>query len=111
MKNLFCLLLIFLIYNTSFCQEKTNNVNLLNDDLKASIFKFHPNPVDNQLFIIGTVKIKRIEIIDILGKNVATYFFNKSIIKIDVSQLRSGLYLIEIRNENDKLEIKKLIKK
>ncbi|TGV03725.1 hypothetical protein [Flavivirga rizhaonensis] len=100
MKNLFCLLLVFQIYNVSFSQEKTNNNIIEAGKPKADIFKFHPNPTDNELFVIGTNKIKNIEIIDVLGNTVASYFFNKSIIKIDVSQ---------VKNENNKVETKKLI--
>ncbi|GAA3587538.1 T9SS type A sorting domain-containing protein [Flavivirga amylovorans] len=109
MKNLFCLLLIFQIYNVSFSQEKTNNNIVETRNAKADIFKFHPNPADNELFVIGTNKIKSIEIIDVQENVVASYFFNKIIIKIDVSQLKSGVYFIQVKNENNKQETKKLI--
>ena len=92
-------------------QEKTENSSIKKDTLKVHVFKFHPNPVEEELFVLGTHKIKSIEFIDILGKRVAIYHFNKSIIKINVSELKSGIYLIQVTNENNKQETKKLIVK
>ncbi len=86
--------------------------NLNASEFKAnSVFKCHPNPVENDLFIVGTNKIKSIEFIDVLGKRAAIYLFNKSIIKLDVSYLKSGIYLIQVIDENNKVETKKLVVK
>ncbi|GAA3631692.1 hypothetical protein GCM10022397_16580 [Flavivirga jejuensis] len=95
----------------SFSQEKKENGSVENGNTKVSIFTFYPNPVEDELFVLGTQKIKRIEIIDVLGKSVADYVFNKSIIKIGVSELKSGIYLIQVTNESGKLETKRLIVK
>ena len=78
---------------------------------KTEVFKCHPNPVENNLFIIGTNKIKSIDIIDALGKNVASYQFNKSIIRLNVSQLESGIYFLKAIDKNDQLEVKKIVVK
>ncbi|AUP79269.1 T9SS type A sorting domain-containing protein [Flavivirga eckloniae] len=108
MKNLFCLFLVVLISNTSFSQEKTEK-DITEEDNTNDLFKFYPNPAENELFILGKNKIKSIEIIDVLGKTVATHLIDKSIIKIDVSQLKSGVYLLQVTNENDTLETKRLV--
>jgi len=112
MKNTSYVLLILLICKVSFSQEK--NVDSLiatNNNLKPSVFKFHPNPVEDDLFILGTKKIKSVAFIDVLGNPVVKYTFNKSIIKINVSDLKSGIYLLQVIDENNRLEIKRLMVK
>ena len=99
--------LLFFISNVSFSQEDEENVNLE----KTTVFKFYPNPAQDDLFILGTNKIKSIELINVLGNRVAFYHFNKSIIKMDVSELKSGMYLIQAIDENNNSETKKLIVK
>ena len=111
MKNIPYAFIFFMIYNLSFSQEKTENPNAENDITKFIVFKFYPNPVEDELFVIGTNKIKSIEFINILGKRAALYHFNKSIIKMNVSQLKSGIYLIQVVDENNKQETKRLVVK
>ena len=101
---------MFLISNVSFSQEKAGK-DIAENSNTNSIFRFYPNPVEDELFILGTNKVKRIEIIDVLGKTVVTHLIEKSIIKIDVSELKNGIYLLQVTNENDKSETKKLIVK
>lgn len=107
MKNMFnCLLLVF-ISNLSFSQEEKGKNNIE----ETKVFKFYPNPAENDLFILGTNTIKSIEIIDVFGKRIAIYHFNKSIIKLDVSEFKSGIYLIHAIDEKDKHETKKVVVK
>lgn len=114
MKHFWISLLILGVSNVSFSQENTTQLpsgKLLKELKEEPVFRCHPNPVDNQLFVIGTHKIKSIEIIDILGKNVRFYQFDKSIIRLNVSQLQPGIYLLKVIDKNEKQEIKKLIVK
>lgn len=107
MKTLLFVFLSFLVPQLSFSQSN-NDVKRLKTE---SIFKCHPNPVESELYIIGTNKIKSVEFIDVLGKRAAIYLFNKSIIKLDVSYLKGGIYLIQVIDETNKVETKKLIVK
>lgn len=107
MKNIFCSLLLLFISNVLFGQEQIGKDNLK----ETEVFKFYPNPAQDDLFILGINKIKSIELINVLGKRVAFYHFNKSIIKINVSELNSGIYLIQVIDENNKSETKKLVVK
>ncbi|PIA78804.1 hypothetical protein BFR04_04525 [Gaetbulibacter sp. 4G1] len=118
MKNIRFTFLALLICNLSFSQEKRTDsikksnikkVDTTSTILKTSLFKMHPNPAKDKLFILGTNRIKSIELINILGKQVATYHFNKSIIKIDVSELKKDIYIIKVIDENDKVETKRLV--
>lgn len=107
MKNLFYCTLFFFISNVSFSQELIEKENIID----IEVFKFYPNPAQDDLFILGTNKIKSIELINVLGKRVAFYDFNKSIIKINVSELNSGIYLIRVIDEKNKKETKRLVVK
>lgn len=110
MWNLYCFFAFLIICNTSYSQKKTEDLSL-ESKTKKSIFKCYPNPVETELFVLGTNKIKSIEFIDVLGKRVGYYHFNKSIIKMDVSKLKSGIYLMQVIDENNKQETKKLVVK
>ena len=75
MKNIFNYLLLFFVSNVTFSQEPIDKNNLE----KSTIFKFYPNPVEDELFVLGVHKIKSIELINVLGKRVALFQYNKSI--------------------------------
>ncbi|WP_456441479.1 T9SS type A sorting domain-containing protein [Psychroserpens sp.] len=114
MKNALALFSILIICNISFSQEKKPELVLENQTIKEPeepVFKFHPNPVEDSLFVIGTHKIKSIEIIDALGNSVALYQFDKSIIRLNLSDLKSGIYLLKVIDKNDRQDIKKLVVK
>ncbi|WP_298900851.1 T9SS type A sorting domain-containing protein [uncultured Psychroserpens sp.] len=112
MKYIRFVFIIIMSCHTLYAQDKKIELSSKTPIIeKTEVFKCHPNPVENDLFIIGTHKIKSIEIIDALGKSVASYQFNKSIIRMDVSQLESGIYFLKAVDKNDKQEIKKLIVK
>lgn len=107
MKTLLHIFFLLITCNTLFSQSDIKEPKLKTN----SVFKCYPNPVETDLFIIGINKIKTIEFIDVLGNRVAIYLFNKSIIKLDVSFLKSGIYLIQVIDENHKVETNKLVVK
>nr|WP_321245782.1 T9SS type A sorting domain-containing protein [uncultured Psychroserpens sp.] len=114
MKKALTVFSILIICNISFSQEKKPDLPKENngiETLEEPVFRFHPNPVDDELFVIGAYKIKTIEIIDVLGKSVAIYHFDKSIIRMNVSQLKPGMYLLKVTDNKDRLDVKKLIVK
>lgn len=99
---------LFLIANNiSFSQNNTLNSVTKTSDSK--VFECYPNPVKDHLYVIGTYKINQIEIIDVLGKRVALYKYDKSIIRMNISQLPKGIYLIKVTDEKGMQATKKLI--
>ena len=98
--------LFLIVCNSSFYQEKKPI-----ETIKEPVFKFHPNPVEDNLFIVGTNKIISIEFIDELGNIVLHYQFNKSIIRIDLSELKSGIYLLKVVDIKNRQDIKKIVVK
>jgi hypothetical protein len=114
MKKVLSVFSILIVCNISFSQEKKSDLPIENqsvENLEEPVFKFYPNPVDDELFVIGAHKIKTIEVIDALGKSVAIYHFDKSIIRLNVSELKPGIYLLKVIDQKDRLDVKKLVVK
>lgn len=113
MKNILFIVSVVIVCNMSFSQVRIEDSSMENETIKneISVFKCHPNPVEDELFVLGTNKIKSIEFLDALGKRVEIYHFNKSIIKMNVSNLKSGIYVIKVIDVKDKVEVKRLVKK
>lgn len=77
-----------------------------------STFKIKSNPVDQNLEIDFSQNLKegKIVIIDLLGKSIITTQINNSnAASIDVSSLKSGLYIVNISSE-DSAQSKRFIK-
>ncbi|PCJ23271.1 MAG: hypothetical protein COA97_11925 [Flavobacteriales bacterium] len=74
--------------------KTTTNVssNAFIDNLKK--LKLYPNPTSNQLKIESKLDIKEITIIDLTGKSIKTKTTDLNI--INVAQLPSGIYFIEV---------------
>ena len=79
----------------------------------SSTYSIHPNPAKNELFITAqnTTQNLKIKIFNIEGKLLSTQTLevaNKT--SIDVSSLTSGIYFLNIEDENGNTTIKKFIK-
>ena len=83
------------IYKLSIPIEMQNN--------SCQIF---PNPAQNELTISSTSNITHIAITNLLGQTIYKKEYNEPQVKIDVSNLPSGIYLIRI---ND-IEVRKFVK-
>ena len=71
--------------------------------------KMYPNPVDNVLTISADEDIQQISIYNILSVKVMEITLNNKEAVLDLSNLESGMYLIEILGKNEK-SIKTFIK-
>ncbi len=70
----------------------------LGQDLSKNAINIYPNPVKNKLQInTNNAAIQEITIYDILGKTILKS--QSSIRVLDVSQLKSGMYLIKIKTD------------
>lgn len=72
-------------------------------------FSLFPNPSSGQLTLKSTVLVKKIKIQNLMGKTVMEITNNDTIRTIDVSELNSGVYLVELFFEGTTFT-KKLIK-
>ncbi|SDT96292.1 Por secretion system C-terminal sorting domain-containing protein [Polaribacter sp. Hel1_33_78] len=77
----------------------------VNDDFLNNV-KIYPNPAQNNLFIKSenSLNISNIKITNLLGKEVFTSNLIDS--KIDVSNLKTGVYILKIQSENASKNIK-----
>jgi alpha-tubulin suppressor-like RCC1 family protein len=71
----------------------------------------YPNPVENLLFIDNgnNNRIEYVKIINLYGKILFTEKEVKNF--IDLSSLKTGIYILEIKTENNNINTHKLIKK
>lgn len=81
-------------------------VTLGTDNYSKFDFSLYPNPTDNVLNIEMANKIKSVEIYNIRGQKVL--LSNKK--QINVSELKSGIYLIKIQDIENKIIAKKFVK-
>ncbi|UCH14184.1 MAG: T9SS type A sorting domain-containing protein [Bacteroidales bacterium] len=75
----------------------------------AGQLSIYPNPVTDQLNIIGTENLKNVTILDLTGKNVKQVEVNKSDVRINVQDLANGIYFLKIQTA-DKETIVKIVK-
>lgn len=78
-----------------------------NDDIKISIY---PNPVTNKLFISGFMGNSQVEIINLMGKRVATLTLEDNQ-TIETSFLKKGIYFMIIQQQNGTVVSIKFVKK
>lgn len=86
-------------------------MGLLEND--GGSFSLYPNPVGESLVLISPASIgnTNLQIYDIQGKLLSAQnaTFEKQV-SIDVSNLSSGIYFLNIKTENGNVEVKKFIK-
>lgn len=66
----------------------------------------YPNPANNEITIISDKQIKRVALFSLAGQRLETHFTNS----IDVSHLKTGIYMTVITYLDNTTLIKKLIK-
>tara|TARA_B110000238_G_scaffold189626_1_gene221900 strand:- start:17 stop:1816 length:1800 start_codon:yes stop_codon:yes gene_type:complete len=69
------------------------------DEIKIENFKLYPNPTRQELnIILGTVN-NIISIYNLQGKQVKQSFFSNSNCKLSITDLSSGMYVVEVEND------------
>ncbi len=107
----------FPYYNKVLSRTNANNQQRIIYDYQNSIalstnyfelveFNVYPNPANSVLNIETSVEISKIEIYDILGKNV----LSTESTTIKLSSLRKGIYLLKIYDNEYNIKTRKFIK-
>lgn len=73
--------------------------------------KLYPNPANDWLTIEYKDEIHQVEIFDISGKSIGTYYIGATTKEIPVDYLSSGTYLIEIKTKEGEISTVKFVKK
>ena len=76
----------------------------------VSTCKIYPSPVGKMLNIENTQKILNVSIYNSIGLQVVNQDVNSSKVKLDVSKLSEGFYVIVITNENKEVITRKIKK-
>lgn len=79
------------------------------ENFEQNKIAFYPNPASSSFSIRSTIDIKSVTIFDTTGKKVASFSNQKEV--IDISNLKTGIYFVEILNFDNKAFTEKLIKK
>lgn len=99
-----------LIWGGTTAQNRWSTLSTKNNAITE--FKIYPNPVSDNLLKISTnksVDSLNIEIFNILGTSVIKQKLNNNLKEINISTLKSGIYLVKFQSENGSVT-KKLIK-
>lgn len=68
----------------------------------------YPNPASEEIFISFNNSYNEISIINMLGEVIKTYSSNETS-SIDISNISSGFYILQIRNQNKIIQKKQII--
>lgn len=86
------------------------DIYLSNDEFVKSELKYYPNPVVDILNLSYSEKFTQIEVFDLLGKRIKTLNVNDNNVELDLSDLSSGTYMIQLKSET-KEQFIKIVKK
>ncbi|GAB3336330.1 hypothetical protein GCM10027429_19530 [Marivirga atlantica] len=83
---------------------------LSNKNLSEAGISLYPNPVENELNIVNSnhIKISKISLIDVSGKQVAELPVNQN--TLNLSQFEAGMYILSIQSGNQHYKAQILIK-
>lgn len=97
------------VYNAVRCVRNVSGTNSINENIEID-FKMYPNPTKNQVTVISNNSIKTISIYNAIGKKVKEFSFNEKKANINISELQSGIYFVNIYTNKGENIYKKLIK-
>jgi len=89
---------------TEFSEDCSSGVN----EIRYNLFKIYPNPANNTVLIERTnIEPADLRILDIKGRIFISYTIpsGETQIRLDVSKLSAGAYILEINNETKSLII------
>lgn len=82
----------------------TTSINQPSLNLQIEIF---PNPVQSQLYIKASAKLKKISLLNLNGKLIKDY---EEIVQIDMANFHAGIYIVKIEDQEGNIFSKKVIK-
>jgi len=96
-------------YNTSINVEISDNSLSVSDENSLSV-KLYPNPTTGLINFQSNTQISEVKIFSILGQRVKTLEINNSQSTINISELRTGSYLITFYIDKQSVGSKLIIK-
>tara|TARA_R110002049_G_scaffold18043_3_gene69429 strand:+ start:14407 stop:15783 length:1377 start_codon:yes stop_codon:yes gene_type:complete len=86
-----------------------SNTTLSSKDFDTVSFSFYPNPASDIVYFKGNNAISKVTVFDITGKQVLTGKLSNN--ELNISPLKSGLYLLEVEDSNQNKGVQKLVVK
>lgn len=83
-------------------------LNVNNIEGEGTQLAVYPNPVQQEMVVTvgGTVKNGTIRIMDVTGKLLKAQSANSNTIKLDVSELPAGMYIVQYADDNRREQVK-----
>lgn len=100
-----------LVLDSNGC-EIENCINNIPFPQNEESIKLFPNPTSNKIFLTQASgeRITDISVFDIEGREVnKKTFFSQQPVELEVHDLPNGMYLLQIKNEEGKMQVKKFI--
>src|SRR5690606_40186313 len=66
------------------------------NDLDLTSLKYYPNPVETELTVSYKAPINSLEVYDLTGKLIKVQTYDSNNVRLDVSSLSSGTYMIKV---------------
>lgn len=82
----------------------------VNDTKSFNEVNIYPNPAQNFITISNVSGIDRIAVCNLTGEIIISLNVSSNIADIDISDLNSGVYIVQLFHMQDKLSTKKIIK-
>jgi hypothetical protein len=90
-------------------EELYEYVQQVISDLK---FRMHPNPASDHLQLISNTDIRNIRVINMTGQTVMNVQVdNQRLVTLDINELSSSIYMVTVRDRNNKFSTQKFIKR
>ena len=99
---------LVMVTNHCRCVRNIETTSSSIDTDFTGFIKVYPNPSDG-LVTISAMEFYDVEIIDFTGKVLARTTMQDKTITIDINRLTSGVYLMQLKNDNGSV-VKKIIK-
>ncbi|MBV7267957.1 T9SS type A sorting domain-containing protein [Winogradskyella luteola] len=102
----------FTNFNTESSQylSRVNLTPLSVEEDTLLSFSIHPNPATDDLNLTANINFTNIRISNLLGQNVFELNTDSKTERIDISNLKAGVYMLSVQNENRSV-VKKFVKK
>ncbi len=71
--------------------------------------KMYPNPASKYVTIANLQEGERIEFIDLVGRKLLSKDANSNLVRIDIHELKTGIYNVKIIKKNGEFAVKKLV--
>jgi hypothetical protein len=96
-----------LVYIDNVSLKEVTNVSV--GENKASTVKFYPNPAQNEIYFTGKDKLRKVSVYNVVGAQVKE--FKNVSESLNISDLKPGVYMVKVTDENGKTSTTKILKK